>query len=102
MEESDNLYSDLTDRFMGTRYPGKYWQLHQVMPIYTLYGPSCLIAASRARQLAATLVGKFGERFWKEKDAGKFVFELLRSGGSVDLSSFSARLDATPLISIRQ
>jgi hypothetical protein len=85
-EELDGLYSDLTEGFMGIRYPGAYWKLHHVMPEYFLYSPSYLVAAVRALELRNALVAKFGERYWNERGSGKVVHELMRRGQSLDLS----------------
>jgi hypothetical protein len=93
MEQADSLYSDLTEKFMGIRYPGRYWQLHHVMPMYYLYSPSYLIAAARADELARYLKAKYGDRYWKSKEAGAFVRSLLEVGQGIDLDSFS-KLDA--------
>jgi hypothetical protein len=90
-EALDGLYSDLTERFLGIRYPGAYWKLHHVMPEYFLYSPSYLIAAVRALELRNALVAKFGEKYWRERESGKALLELMRPGQSLDLS-FS-RLD---------
>jgi hypothetical protein len=82
----DGLYSDLTERFMGIRYPGAYWKLHHVMPDYFLYSPSYLVAAVRALELRNALVARFGESYWRERGSGKAVMELMRPGQSLDLS----------------
>jgi hypothetical protein len=82
----DSLYSDLTERFLGIRYPGEYWKLHHVMPDYFLYSPSYLIAAVRAMELRDSLVARFGETYWRERGSGKVVLELMRPGQSLDLS----------------
>jgi len=90
-ETLDELYSDLTERFLGIRYPGAYWKLHHVMPDYILYSPSYLIAAVRALELRNSLAARFGEAYWRERESGEAVLELMRPGQSLDLS-FS-RLD---------
>lgn len=90
-ESLDVLYSDLTERFLGIRYPGAYWKLHHVMPDYILYSPSYLIAAVRALELRSALVARFGETYWRERESGGVLLELMRPGQSLDLS-FS-RLD---------
>jgi oligoendopeptidase F len=89
MEQANSLYSDLTEKYMGIRYPGKYWQLHHVMPEYFLYSPSYMIASVRAYELANLLRSKYGDRYWKEKNAGKDVYELLSFGGGINVDSFS-------------
>ncbi len=97
MEQADELYSFLTEKYIGIRYPGKYWQLHHVMPDYFLYSPSYLIAAVRAIELAETLRSKFGDQYWKEKGAGTFIRSLIRSGQAIELDSFS-KLDSSRYI----
>jgi hypothetical protein len=87
----DGLYSDLTDRYLGIRYPGAYWKLHHVLPEYFLYSPSYLIAAVRALELRNVLAARFGEKYWSEPESGKFVLELMRPGQSLDLGY--SRLD---------
>ncbi len=94
IEQANALYSDLTERFMGIRYPGKYWQLHHVMPEYFLYSPSYMIASVRAFELANLLRSRYGDRYWNEEKAGKDLYELLSVGGGIDVDSFS-KLDAT-------
>lgn len=84
-EGLDGLYSDLTEKYLGIRYPGAYWKLHHVMPDSILYSPSYLIAAIRARELRNELVGRFGERYWEEAGAGVYLLELMRRGQAVDL-----------------
>ncbi|MDG6914514.1 MAG: hypothetical protein JRN51_11025 [Nitrososphaerota archaeon] len=84
-ESLDGLYSDLTERYLGIRYPGAYWKLHHVMPDYFLYSPSYLVAAVRALELRNDLIGRFGERYWRERGAGARLLELMRPGQSVDL-----------------
>jgi hypothetical protein len=90
-EALDELYSNLTERFLGVRYPGAYWKLHHVMPDYFLYSPSYLVAAVRALELRNALVAKFGEEYWAERGSGTELLRLMRPGQSLDLS-FS-RLD---------
>jgi hypothetical protein len=85
-ESLDELYSDLTERFLGIRYPGEYWKLHHVMPEYILYSPSYLVAAVRTVELRNYLASRFGEKYWTERGAGKEVLELMRPGQSLDLS----------------
>jgi hypothetical protein len=97
IEAASKLYSDLTEKYMGMRYPGAYWLLHHVMPEYILYSPSYMLAAVRAMELRETLATKFGERYWEEKRSGKFLTELMSLGRSIELGRFS-RLDEGPFV----
>ncbi len=81
----DELYSDLTERFLGIRYPGAYWKLHHVMPDFILYSPSYLIAAVRASELRNHLAGRFGEAYWRERESGRALLELMRPGQALEM-----------------
>jgi hypothetical protein len=85
MEGASKLYADLTEKYMGIRYPGEYWLLHHVLPEYHLYSPSYLLAAVRAAELRRALVAKFGDRFWQEKGSGRFLLELMQPGRRIEL-----------------
>jgi hypothetical protein len=97
INEASELYADLTEKYMGIRYPGEYWLLHHVMPDYHLYSPSYLIATARAFELKNALASRFGERFWQEKESGKFLLELMQPGRRIDLARFS-KLDSQALV----
>lgn len=96
-EQATRLYAEMTEKYMGIRYPGEYWLLHHVMPDYTLYSPSYLLAAVRALELRNALRSKFGEGYWKEKGSGKFLLELMAPGRGIELERFS-RLDVGPYV----
>ncbi len=97
LEGATRLYSNLTETYMGIRYPGEYWRLHHVMPDAILYSPSYLLAAVRAHELREALRSKFGEKYWKERDAGRFLLDLMRVGQAIKLDSFS-RLDTNSYV----
>jgi hypothetical protein len=93
MEQADERYAQYSKDFMGMDVPGKYWQLHHVMPDADLYSPSYMIAAVRAVELCKRIRGRFGEKWWNDKKAGKYLRDLVAPGGEIDLQSFS-KLDA--------
>jgi len=97
IEDASKLYSDLTEKYMGIRYPGEYWLLHHVMPEYTLYSPSYLLAAVRASELRKALVESFGDRYWEEKGAGKLLTEFMAPGRGIELRRFS-KLDVDSFV----
>lgn len=97
MGEAAKRYSELTEKYMGIRYPGEYWLLHHVMPDYPLYSPSYLLAAVRASELGKKLISRFGERYWQEKGSGKFLLELMKPGRGIELQRFS-KLDTGPYV----
>jgi hypothetical protein len=89
MEQANDRYERCTDEFMGIRLPGKYWQLHHVMPDFDLYSPSYMVAAVRAAELDRKLESLFGANWWTDKRAGNYIRALARDGASIKLSRFS-------------
>ena len=93
IEDSNSLYSKLVKDFTGIDIPGEYWMLHHILPEATMYVPSYLFAAVRAKELDVHLQNNFGEAWWKNKEAGKYLQQLMFSGTDIDLSLFS-KLDS--------
>ncbi len=89
MEQANERYERYTEEFMGIRVPGKYWQLHHVMPDYDLYSPSYMIAAVRAAELDRKLENLFGANWWSDKRAGDYIRKTASDGASIKLSRFS-------------
>jgi hypothetical protein len=59
-----------------------------------MYVPSYLIAAVRAVELDHHLQSRFGERWWEQLEAGKYIREIMQPGAAINLSRFS-RLDTS-------
>ncbi len=97
MEKADERYESYTEDFMGLRLPGKYWQLHHVMPDYDLYAPSYIVAAVRAAELERKLESLFGPDWWLDRRAGNYIRSMAKDGASIRLSRFS-KLDARPYV----
>jgi len=97
MEQANERYQQYTEEFMGTPLPGKYWQLHHVMPDYDLYSPSYIVAAVRAAELDRKLENLFGSHWWAEKRAGDYIRRVASDGASIQLSRFS-KLDTRPYL----
>src|SRR5688500_8042725 len=93
IKDSNLLYSKLVKDFTGIDIPGEYWMLHHILPEATMYVPSYLFAAVRAKELDVHLQNNFGEAWWKNKEAGKYLQQLMFSGTDIDLSLFS-KLDS--------
>ena len=83
MEQADEEYEKLTEKFMGIRVPGKYWQLHHIMSDSVLYAPSYLIAAVRVGEFINYLEKTFGNDWWINKEAGEFIQQLARQRADV-------------------
>jgi hypothetical protein len=62
-----------------------------------MYVPSYLLAAVRAAELDTHIRNKFGDMWWKEKESGKIVRDIMNPGAAIDLSIFS-RLDSTTFL----
>lgn len=91
-DEASDLYSRLIHEYLGLDMPGEYWLLHHILPEAIMYVPSYLISAVRAFELEKYIVAKFGEKWWKEKEAGKELRKIMSPGAKLDISIFS-RLD---------
>jgi hypothetical protein len=89
VNESNKVYSELIYKFTGIKVPGEYWMLHHILPESIMYVPSYLFAAVRAKELELTLQNQFGEKWWLEKGAGRYLKDLMSSGSDLNLSSFS-------------
>ncbi len=89
IEDSNLLYSKLVKDFTGIEIPGEYWMLHHILPEATMYVPSYLFAAVRAKELDVHLQNNFGEAWWRNKEAGKYLQQIMSSGTDIDLSIFS-------------
>jgi hypothetical protein len=98
MEEADREYERLHRHYTDLPMPGIYWQTHHIVGMYILYAPSYLLANIRKSELIQRLKDTFGEAWWREPDAGRYLREeLMGPGAAIDLSSFS-RLDPEPYL----
>jgi hypothetical protein len=93
MEKASDLYARLIKEYTGFEIPGEYWMLHHILPDAAMYVPSYLIAAVRAVEFDHHLQGKFGDEWWTQVEAGKYIREIMQPGASINLSRFS-RLDS--------
>jgi len=93
IEASNLLYSKLVKDFTGISIPGAYWMLHHILPESIMYVPSYLFAAVRAKELDVHLQNIFGETWWKNKESGKYLQQIMSPGADIDLSVFS-KLDS--------
>ncbi|TLX68119.1 MAG: hypothetical protein E6L03_04715 [Thaumarchaeota archaeon] len=89
MYEASRLYEKLIKRYMGLEVPGEYWMLHHILPESIMYVPSYMLAAIRAVELERYLNDRFGEKWWKEANAGKKIREIMSKGEKVNLKEFS-------------
>jgi hypothetical protein len=83
------LYSRLIKEYTGFEIPGEYWLLHHILPESIMYVPSYLLAAVRAAELNTYMKERFGDKWWKEKQSGRNLREVMGPGASIDLSIFS-------------
>lgn len=54
-----------------------------------MYVPSYLLALVRAAELDNHIRNSHGDRWWKEKEAGKELRDMMKPGAKIDLSVFS-------------
>ncbi len=97
IEQACEVYSRLIKEYTGFDMPGKYWLLHHILPEAIMYVPSYLIATVRAAELDTYMKNRFGDIWWKEKEAGKDLRKIMKPGAEIDLSIFS-KLDSNILL----
>jgi hypothetical protein len=89
VHQASELYSRLIKEYTGFEMPGEYWLLHHILPESIIYVPSYLLAAVRAAELDMYARNKYGDKWWKEKEAGIDFREIMKPGAKIDLSTFS-------------
>lgn len=89
IDQACNLYSKLIKEYTGFEIPGEYWLLHHILPESIMYVPSYLLAAVRAAELNTFITNKFGDKWWRDKDTGRTLREIMEPGANIDLSLFS-------------
>ncbi len=89
IHKASELYSRLIKEYTGFDIPGEYWLLHHILPESIMYVPSYLLAAVRAAELDIYVRNKYGDKWWKEKEVGKDLREIMKPGAKIDLSIFS-------------
>jgi oligoendopeptidase F len=93
IHQACELYSKLIKEYTGFEIPGEYWLLHHILPESIMYVPSYLLAAVRAAELEIYIRNKYGDKWWKEKQPGKDLREIMKPGARIDLPRFS-KLDS--------
>jgi len=93
IHQACELYSKLIKEYTGFEIPGEYWLLHHILPESIMYVPSYLLAAVRAAELEIYIRNKNGDKWWKEKQPGKDLIEIMKPGARIDLPIFS-KLDS--------
>ncbi|HVO36754.1 MAG TPA: M3 family metallopeptidase [Candidatus Acidoferrum sp.] len=87
IEQTANRWQQLTKRFF-IETPGNYWLLHHVMPNYDLYSPSYVIASVRVTAIIQKLTREYGEKWWKNQEAGEFICELAKTRGEFNIKQW--------------
>ncbi len=89
IDQACELYSRRIKEYTGFEIPGEYWLLHHILPESIMYVPSYLLAAVRAAELNTYMKNRFGEKWWREKESGRNLRDIMKPGASIDLSIFS-------------
>jgi len=87
VEQAARRWQELTKRFF-IEVPGYYWVLHHIMPNYDMYSPSYVIATVRVSAIRKRLAEEFGEKWWKNREAGTLVRKLAQTRGEFDIKAW--------------
>jgi hypothetical protein len=58
------------------------------MPNYDLYSPSYVIASVRVTAIIQKLTREYGEKWWKNQEAGEFICELAKTRGEFNIKQW--------------
>jgi oligoendopeptidase F len=92
VEQAAKRWQELTKRFF-IETPGYYWILHHVMPNYDMYSPSYMIASVRVATITQKLTEDFGEAWWTNPKAGKFIRQLAQTRGEFNIKQWKLKPD---------
>jgi oligoendopeptidase F len=86
-DQASKYWQQLTKQFY-TEIPGNYWLIHHIMANYDIYAPSYVLATIRVAGLRKQLVKEYGERWWHEPAAGKYIAGLAELRGDFPIKQF--------------
>jgi len=86
-----DLYGKLTAEY-GLYLPGEYWLTHHVMAQNDfIYSPSYIIGNIRGADMRARMANEYGEEWWENKEAGKYLVNTaFEPGNSINLDRLSS------------
>ena len=87
VEEAAERWQELTKSFF-IETPGDYWILHHVMPNFDMYSPSYVIATVRVVTIKEKLAQNYGDTWWHNPEAGKFIKQLAQTRGEFDIKDW--------------
>lgn len=87
--QCDKEYMKEIKKSMNLKIPGAYWKLHHILPEHMIYVPSYLLAYINSSEMHNELEEKYGEKWYKNKKSGKYLFNLMRPGIGSARADFS-------------
>ncbi len=88
-KDCNKRYAKELKKSMGMKIPGAYWQLHHILPSSLMYVPSYMVAEIQQEKIKNKLRKKYGNKWWKSKQAGKEILKLMRPGMNSEAADFS-------------
>jgi len=92
IEQAAKRWQELTRRFF-VETPGNYWILHHIMPNYDMYSPSYVIAGVRVATIRERLTKDFGETWWRQIEAGRFIKQIAQTRGEFNIKEWKLNPD---------
>ncbi|MEM4264138.1 MAG: hypothetical protein QW666_04595 [Candidatus Woesearchaeota archaeon] len=87
--ETSEEYAKEIKKSMGLDIPGEYWMLHHILPETLIAVPNYMLADMNVAKLQDLFENEFGQEWWKNKKAGKQIYELMKPGKNSPLGDFS-------------
>ena len=89
INQACELYSRRIKEYTGFEIPGEYWLLHHILPESIMYLPRPSACSCEASELNTYMKNRFGEKWWREKESGRNLRDIMKPGASIDLLIFS-------------
>jgi len=88
-EAQDELYAKHFKECMGLDIPGKYWQLHHILPESLMYVPAYLLAMIKAQEIEDDMIERYGQEWWDNPKSHEYMLNIIESGTDSPINDYT-------------
>lgn len=97
--EADEYYAKQIKECMGLDVPGRYWQLHHILPEDLVYVPGYLLAMIKAEEIERNMVKRYGYEWWSNRKSSEYITRIIEKGTDSEVNNFN---DVNPRLLLRK